>query len=454
MLFTTSLLTILIGSAKIYETTAVDTTTKTANLRATRADSDQKYNCSTGCPDIVDPVCANGVTYQNECLAVCQGVQGLESRSCNDQDSSRAPIFTRRRRKAMETFSDMESIIDHEVMHRFAGDGFKYVGSVENTVDTPLDGDISDKAKDRTLGASTRIPQDSSDSPGGHSVLVTPSGDMYIACEESKSSFEIPEMNDHFNEDSRDPAAESEIDLTPPPPLPVPESTNNNGDIRTNSVIGRDTRFRVGSSPGWAYWRIVYVSGCSGTIVGKNKVLTNAHCVYDFSGRRWRAPSTVTPGKNPDDPWGSWNVETARIHNNYFHSGDRNYDYAILTIKNDNWSGQHIGDYMGFFPIVSTTCAVLDSTNVKKRIVGYPGDKQRGTMWNSGRCDDWSYSCGSRRVYHRCDTFNGNSGSGMFLVYPNLAMEVIGVHAFGAGVGSWNSGPAFTPEVARMLKTW
>ena len=45
------------------------------------------------------------------------------------------------------------------------------------------------------------------------------------------------------------------------------------------------------------------------------------------------------------------------------------------------------------------------------RITGYPGNKPAGTVWNTGLCDYWEYTCGSRKIYHKCDTFPGMSGS-------------------------------------------
>jgi len=242
-----------------------------------------------------------------------------------------------------------------------------------------------------------------------------------------------------------------------------PPNFEKNDGVQGDLIIGRDTRFQVPLNlqvAGWPSWRVVRVgNGCSGTIVGWNKVLTNAHCVYSRTKKQWTVPRTVTPGQNGSARWGSWNVRHATILSAYINNDSHNhqkYDYAILTIKNDNWTRKHIGQYMGYFPMQDVSCAVLDQENYKKRIVGYPGDKPSGTMWDAGQCDAWRYSCGSKHVYHKCDIWFGSSGSGMLLFYSNWSIRVIGVHAFGTydSVDGWNSGPAFEGGVASMLRRW
>ena len=376
------------------------------------------------------------------------GVHGAMETQHNDSNTRN--LRARRNAAGDDLSTDASGIaIDPKVMDRFAGEGFKYIGFTANDAHGAGIGSVHED-EDSIHGGSRRQLQDSvtimhdiDDYSDDSSVLVTVDGDVYIAYAQSGES----EGNRDTTAD--DVLSEDGSEVTPPKPQFGASHTN------MKSVLGADTRSRVPANPGWQFWRIVYVNGCSGTIVGKNKVLTNAHCVYTRGGS-WRVPSTVSPGANPSDPWGTWNVSHARISRMYVDGGNRSgdYDYAILTIKNDNWTGQDIGDYMGHFPITAASCSSLGSTRTKKRIVGYPGDKPGKTMWTSGRCDNWSYQCNARRVYHRCDTYPGNSGSGI-LMYYNSGIKVVGVHAFGTtSSGGWNSGPAFTPEVAQMLRGW
>merc|ERR1712154_101594 len=128
------------------------------------------------------------------------------------------------------------------------------------------------------------------------------------------------------------------------------------------------------------------------------------------------------------------------------------------TMKADNvyFPGSNIGSYMGYIPMTFTTCYNLDTTKVKKRIVGYYGDKPKGTMWDSGKCDDWFYACGSHVLFHQCDSYPGSSGSGILLFYKNGSVKVIGVHAFSlVPVGIiWNGGPAFTLLNIFSILSW
>lgn len=98
------------------------------------------------------------------------------------------------------------------------------------------------------------------------------------------------------------------------------------------------------------------------------------------------------------------------------------YDVAIITLSP---SGSQvrvpIGIAMGTFgvskfPVLpsccesSVPCLTYEFQADDWRITGYPGDKPRGTMWDTGTCDKWVYSCG-KVIRHTCDTSGGMSGS-------------------------------------------
>ena len=413
-----------------------------------------KYDCSEGCPDTVDEVCAMGITFQNACIAQCQGEGDYVMGSCSDSGTSRK---LRKKGKSDTSFVARGDggRISPSTIHRFDSEGFRFIGTMKNNDHSEEDEDalfqqqlLETPATFEEQDEEGEMKMEGLDNRGLYKV--TPEGEVYYGkISSAKIAEEMMILQDAMKTLGKAQREEKQGELDSHAPLPHPEYDQ---DMNLLEIIGRDDRTRVSSNPGWPYWRVAKISGCSATIIGRNKVLTNAHCIYS-TRRGWTAPKTVEPGKNPTNPWGSWNVETAVITTNYLATQNGDEDYAIITTKNDNWTGQDIGQYMGFFPIATTSCDNFKSNSVKKRIIGYPGDKPYGTMWDSNSCT-WQYTCGSKRVYHTCDTRPGSSGSGMQLHHGGCGdISIIGVHAFSHGTTN-NSGPAFTPEIAAWLRNW
>lgn len=193
--------------------------------------------------------------------------------------------------------------------------------------------------------------------------------------------------------------------------------------------------------------------GCSASIVGVNKVLTAAHCVYDAPGKKWNIPSHVAPGRyrsssgSTIEPWGRWpvlhaTVYTAWTNSGSYDSGDVKYDVAILTMGTNSLG--NIGSHMGTLSVVPAPCTI-DSNS---RLTGYPADKADGEMWTSGICGFWDHSCNANTVYHHCDTTGGQSGSA---IYDNSG-KVFGVHS--GGNNSRNMGYAFSSATKDAILSW
>ena len=138
----------------------------------------------------------------------------------------------------------------------------------------------------------------------------------------------------------------------------------------------------------------------------------------------------------------------ATTYTTWMTSGDWEYDIAVLTIESSGSAfNQNIGSYLGYLGMATQPCSYTES---QWHITGWPGDKPDGTIWNTGVCDDWSYSCGSRKVYHKCDTAGGMSGSAI----RDGSNRIVGVHTNGAGSGSWNSGTAMTSMHLANVQSW
>jgi V8-like Glu-specific endopeptidase len=133
-------------------------------------------------------------------------------------------------------------------------------------------------------------------------------------------------------------------------------------------------------------------------------------------------------------------------------NGDWEYDIAVLHISPFK-SGliglpvfSRIGDYMGYLGMRLHPCNYQSEMGMW-RITGYPGDKPRGTLWNTGVCQNWSHTCGSRKTYHMCDTYEGMSGSAI----RDGGNNIVAVHTNG---GSMNSGVAINSFHLSNIQYW
>ena len=78
------------------------------------------------------------------------------------------------------------------------------------------------------------------------------------------------------------------------------------------------------------------------------------------------------------------------------------WDLAEIELAEE--AGNQIG-WMGF--------RIDDASDFKAEIIGYPGDKPDGTMWDV-KCDVPAANFGDQLFWHSCDTYAGSSGSAMF----------------------------------------
>jgi len=219
-------------------------------------------------------------------------------------------------------------------------------------------------------------------------------------------------------------------------------------------------------------------------IIGPNKVLTAAHCVYDTKNKSWMIPGRVAPGRTGSwDPYGTWGVRYDTIfervwilmqfldlvmetsltfldrmcirsyvttYTAWTNSANWEYDIAVLTINSSGSAfNTNIGSYLGTLGMTTQPCSYAE---FQWRITGWPGDKPYGTIWNTGVCDDWLYNCGSRKIYHQCDTAGGMSGSAI----RNGNNQIVGVHAYGVSSSSfnYNSGTAMNSEHLSNVQYW
>lgn len=373
------------------------------------------------CPPRNNPVCVGGVTtYQNTCLALAQGEL--------EDDLVVGPC---RGDKKIE-FDPSGNGLGKAEMARFDDERFKLVGKMKVHHEAPGKVELPDQAPDAIIDTAP---------PGEEKKVtrITKEGLVYIAKDHK------PKQPDDTEDYS------GKVD---PPPL----EDGSDGRKLALSFFGADTRSKV-SSYAWPNWRLAELDwgsgkgGCSASIVGYNKVLTAAHCIYDAPNKQWNVPDYVAPGRyrsstgSTIEPWGKWPVQYATVYTAWMNSGeygydDVKYDVAILNMGT-NWAG-NIGSYMGTLQVVAAPCSI-DSYS---RITGYPADKPAGEMWTTGECDEWSHSCGSDTVYHKCDIWYGHSGSAIY----DSHNRVFGVQS--GGGSQINTGFSFNSANKDQVLSW
>lgn len=183
---------------------------------------------------------------------------------------------------------------------------------------------------------------------------------------------------------------------------------------------------------------------CSGTVVGTDAVLTNAHCVYNASRGGWAYSIEVVPARNGSSypyvrTWGR-KLYCPYSYRQYDQQNDDRkviHDYAILRTH------ANVGSYVGTQSIVARSRQVGRAV----ALYGYPQDSYPNHMYTSSDSIRKTYSNGI--VYHRASTLSGMSGAALL-----EGNTVYGVHAGEEPNGNYNDGIQFTSSVVSTLNSW
>lgn len=204
----------------------------------------------------------------------------------------------------------------------------------------------------------------------------------------------------------------------------APESVS---AVESRSVIGNDDRVQITDTTAVPYQSTVFIGANgslgSGSVIGKNTVLTAAHVVSGIKDNPNTDSNYVIPGRNGATlPYGKFKIKEVHIFKKYLTTSSTSDDVAVLTLEPND--GKGIGDIVKQNPIVLTDTVTIGD-NVSS--TGYPGDKTWGTQWEAkGKIIGKQTAS---LIDYDFDTFGGQSGSSVF----NDKHQIIAVHSAGGG---------------------
>lgn len=207
------------------------------------------------------------------------------------------------------------------------------------------------------------------------------------------------------------------------------------------AIIGEDTRIKVMDTTKAPYSSIVYLSKAdggfgSGTVIGKNKVLTAAHVVTSLKTSADIGRANVSPARNGYYyPFGSFKIESIDMHTGWTVQNNRDYDIAVVTLKPNRY-GQNVGDVVPIIPVKDVPNLPVGT---KGLLPGYSQDKY-GELWEAkGSVLSQTFL----RVYYDIDSIGGTSGAPVY----NENNQLIAVHTSeyrDGGVAYKNAGSKIT----------
>ncbi len=195
------------------------------------------------------------------------------------------------------------------------------------------------------------------------------------------------------------------------------------------NVFGKDSRTptdaRLGETP---YSRIAYVDGgstCTGTLVGRNLLLTAVHCFDDllFFHKDGRITFTrevpIRMGCGLNMACKESATATEAWIGTEEHWADRGNDWAILKLD------RNLGDTYGFFDVVPET----PDPGTTVLLAGFSADiKDTLGMTVAEPCQVQGVELDSGIFLHDCDSARGSSGSSILRCDPAGGCVIAGLH--------------------------
>ncbi|EPJ55955.1 MAG: hypothetical protein OFPI_01670 [Osedax symbiont Rs2] len=178
------------------------------------------------------------------------------------------------------------------------------------------------------------------------------------------------------------------------------------------------------------------VATCTATLIARDRVLTNYHCLPGFSGKVLKALIHFGYLRQDQDPVAVYQVNTTAL------VADAALDFALLRVEGNP------GDKFGFVNLQPSQVAPNASLLIYHHPAGLP---LRLTRFRCKAYAGQTYSGTSFR--HRCDTLGGSSGS---LIYDNNHAVVALHHSGGLtndSASSFNLGTDIRAVLKRIAES-
>jgi V8-like Glu-specific endopeptidase len=231
-------------------------------------------------------------------------------------------------------------------------------------------------------------------------------------------------------------------------------------------VFGKDDRIPMNSAkyPWSAIGRIEVpiddrsMKICTGTLIGKNVVVTNAHCVLDektkqVTTNKIRFRPNLIDGQAPAEAFATKVVPGTNDPNR-----DRGNDWALLVLD------QPLGETYGWMKFIVADLADLDSVKGEIILAGYssdfPKEKLSETAGVHNGCSIRGFGPQLGMISHDCDMMAGASGDPMFVVIQDgskVSAIIVALNAAERVSPEGKKVPKFSRETANIgvyAATW
>jgi len=230
------------------------------------------------------------------------------------------------------------------------------------------------------------------------------------------------------------------------------------------NVFGKDDRIPMNSAkyPWSAIGRIEVpidqktMKICTGTLIGKNLVVTNAHCVLDektkqITTNKIRFRPNLINGEAPAEAFA-----TKVVTGTTDPQRDRGNDWAFLVLD------RPLGETYGWLGFAVADLADLDSIKGEIILAGYsrdfPEDKPSETAGVHNGCSIRGFGSQLGTVSHDCDMMAGASGGPMFAIFQDGSAVIVALNSSALSVNrQGDKVQKFSPRTANFgvyAETW